>query len=183
MKTIKNEKKIAVKAKEARVEKETKEARVEKEAKEAKVEREEKNEKGVEVEEKAFSNLFIVVCALLLVTIVVLSYALYFQKNSSGFSQIYLVKGYPKEINSGDSLEFGFVIENNEGKKTVYDYKVFFGAEFVLEKKVSLNKDEKKEFFEKILAKDDLSGKKKVFIEVSKSNKQKFTLWFWVKVN
>ncbi len=120
----------------------------------------------------------------LILTILIFGYIYWLQLNKQPetFSETYLGK-MEKEAKVNKEFNVQFIIENKERKPMNYNYSISI-EEKEIEKKVSLQENEKKTINEKIIF-TKASEEKRVLIEVKKdeNNSKELSLWFWVKVN
>jgi len=128
--------------------------------------------------EKKELNFFLIFLIGLIIIIVLAFILIYPQKKTEGFTEVFLSKN-SNEAKINQPFTVQFYIQNNEGKKTTYYYKVV-GQE-TKEGSVTIKDGESR------LVKENITfntlGNIKVTVEVKKKEQENpFTLWFWVKV-
>ncbi len=100
------------------------------------------------------------------------------------FTQVYLIPD--KIVNSagaGEKVPVEFEIDNREGKKTEYTYKISFKKQTLVEETVLVENSEKKRIIEELSFSDPTEEKEKVLIEIFKpEDEEPYSIWFWLEV-
>jgi len=100
------------------------------------------------------------------------------------FSQVYFEpEKLPEKVKAGEELPVNFFIDNREGAKTEYSWKIKAENETKAQGKISVDAGQVKELSEKISFQNSYSEKQKVLVEVLKAGaKDAYSIWFFVEV-
>ena len=124
-------------------------------------------------------KLFVVFVFITLIIVIGLMLFNKSQQKPEQFTEVFFGKNMEK-IPAGRETSFSFFVSNHEGKKTDYEYFLEFENK-TLNKRVSLEGKESKEFIEKISF--NSPGEKKVSLRLKNLDSNKFLeLWQWIEV-
>ncbi|MEW6294993.1 MAG: DUF1616 domain-containing protein [Candidatus Diapherotrites archaeon] len=130
---------------------------------------------------------FMLFSVLVIALIIVLGALIIFNASKAKpetFSQVYFdPEKLPEKVKAGEQLPVNFFIDNREGARTEYSWKIKAENEIKAQGKISVEVGQVKELNEKISFQNSYAEKQKILVEVLKAGaKEAYTIWFFVKV-